>query len=123
AILWDGADVGAVDPDALREQVTVVFQDFAKFMLTARENIGLGRVERLDDLDAVVAAATQAGADDFISKWPEGYEAFLGPVFQGGRDVSIGQWQRIAIARAFFRQAPLVILDEPTAALDARAEH
>jgi ATP-binding cassette subfamily B protein len=92
-------------------------------MLTARENIGLGRVERIDDAEAIVRAAERAGADSFVSAWPERYNTILGPFFMGGRDVSIGQWQRIALARAFFRDAPLVILDEPTAALDARAEH
>ncbi len=122
-VAWDGVDTAGLDPRLLREQITVVFQDFAKFMLTARENIGLGRVENLADVQGIVAAARQAGADEFIATWPKGYETDLGPVFQGGRDVSVGQWQRIAIARAFFRDASLVILDEPTAALDPRAEH
>ena len=92
-------------------------------MLTARENIGLGRVERLADVEAIVRAAERAGADTFVNAWPERFDTVLGPYFVGGKDVSIGQWQRIALARAFFRDAPLVILDEPTAALDARAEH
>jgi ATP-binding cassette subfamily B protein len=92
-------------------------------MLTARENIGLGRVERMAEADSIIRAAERAGADAFVSAWPERYDTMLGPFFLGGRDVSIGQWQRIALARAFFRDAPLVILDEPTAALDARAEH
>ncbi len=92
-------------------------------MLTARENIGLGRVERIAEEAAIVDAARRAGADTFVEQWPDRYGTILGPVFMGGKDVSIGQWQRIALARAFFRDAPLVILDEPTAALDARAEH
>jgi ATP-binding cassette subfamily B protein len=122
-VLWDGVDVTTRDPKWVYERVAVLFQDFARFMLTARENIGLGRVERIDDVGAIVRAAERAGADSFVNAWPERYDTTLGPFFMGGRDVSIGQWQRLALARAFFRDAPLVILDEPTAALDARAEH
>lgn len=122
-LLWDGTDVTTLDPDWLHDQVTVVFQDFARFMLTVKENIGLGRVERIEDIEGIVQAGIRSGADGFVSEWPTGYDTVLGPVFVGGKDISIGQWQRIALARAFFRDAPLVILDEPTAALDARAEH
>mgnify|MGYP001602099699 CR=1 FL=1 len=122
-VRWDGTDVASMDPDRFHERVAVLFQDFARFMLTAKENIGLGRVERIDDIDAIVEAAERSGADRFIREWEAGYDTVLGPVFVGGKDISIGQWQRIALARAFFRDAPLVILDEPTAALDARAEH
>jgi ATP-binding cassette subfamily B protein len=122
-VLWDGMDVASHDQGWIYERVAVLFQDFARFMLTARENIGLGRVERLDDFTEIVRAAERAGADSFVSAWPDRYDTILGPYFMGGKDVSIGQWQRIALARAFFRDAPLVILDEPTAALDARAEH
>ncbi|MGH2379216.1 MAG: ABC transporter ATP-binding protein [Candidatus Limnocylindria bacterium] len=122
-VLWDGIDVTTLDPDWLHDQVTVVFQDFARFMLTVKENIGLGRVERIEDVQAIVEAGMRSGADGFIREWASGYDTVLGPVFLGGKDISIGQWQRIALARAFFRDAPLVILDEPTAALDARAEH
>lgn len=122
AVLWDGTDVSTVDPEQLRAQVTVIFQDFVRYWLTARENIGMGRVERMDDRDAIAAAARHAGADRFIEAWPEGYDALMGPIFEGGKDLSVGQWQRMALARAFFRDAPLIILDEPTASLDARAE-
>lgn len=122
-VLWDGTDVTTLDPDWLHDQVTVVFQDFARFMLTVKENIGLGRVDRIEDIEGIVQAGIRSGADSFVREWPTGYDTVLGPVFVGGKDISIGQWQRIALARAFFRDAPLVILDEPTAALDARAEH
>lgn len=122
-VVWDGTDITTLDPDWLHDRVTVVFQDFARFMLTAKENIGLGRVERIEDIEAIIEAAVRSGADSFIREWETGYDTVLGPVFTGGKDISIGQWQRIALARAFFRDAPLVILDEPTAALDARAEH
>jgi ATP-binding cassette subfamily B protein len=122
-VRWDGVDVATMDPDGFHVRVAVLFQDFARFMLTAKENIGLGRVERIEDIEAIVDAAERSGAHRFIKDWESGYETVLGPVFVGGKDISIGQWQRIALARAFFRDAPLVILDEPTAALDARAEH
>jgi ATP-binding cassette subfamily B protein len=122
-MLWDGVDVTAHDQSWIYERVAVLFQDFARFMLTVRENIGLGRVEQIEDLDSIVRSAERAGADSFVNAWPDRYDTILGPYFMGGKDVSIGQWQRIALARAFFRDAPLVILDEPTAALDARAEH
>ncbi len=122
-VLWDGVEVSSRDPSWIYERVAVLFQDFARFMLTVRENIGLGRVERIDDGEAIGRAAERAGADGFVNAWPDRYDTVLGPFFKGGKDVSIGQWQRIALARAFFRDAPLVILDEPTAALDARAEY
>ena len=122
AVVWDGVDVSTVDQDQLREQVTVIFQDFVRYWLTARENIGIGRVGRMNDEAAIKTAARHAGADRFIEAWPEGYDQLMGPMFEGGKDLSVGQWQRMALARAFFRDAPLIILDEPTASLDARAE-
>jgi len=121
-VLWDDVDVGEVDRDELRASIAVIFQDFERYLLPARENVGMGRHERIDSLDDVVAAATRADANDFLEGLPEGYETMLGREFSGGYDLSIGQWQRVALARAFFRDAPFVILDEPTAALDARAE-
>ena len=87
------------------------------------DNIALGRHERASDTAGIVQAAERAGADKDISALPEGYETLLGPAFIDGTDLSTGQWQRVALARTFFRDAPLVILDEPTAALDAKAEH
>jgi ATP-binding cassette subfamily B protein len=121
-VLWDDIDIAAVDSDQLRESIAVIFQDFERYLLPARENVGMGRHARIDDLEQVIAAAARADADDFLSRLPEGYETMLGREFSGGYDLSIGQWQRVALARAFFRDAPFVILDEPTAALDARAE-
>jgi ATP-binding cassette subfamily B protein len=122
-IAWDGVDTASLDPDGLRARIAVIFQDFLHYALSARDNIGMGGHERLDDLDGIVGSARQAGAHEFISALSAGYETVLGPEFHGGQDLSVGQWQRIALARAFFRDAPFVILDEPTAALDARAEH
>ena len=121
-ILWDDVDLADVDADELRDSIAVIFQDFERYLLPARENVGLGRSERIDDVDAVRASAERADADRFLADLPEGYETMLGREFAGGYDLSIGQWQRVALARAFFRDAPFVILDEPTAALDARAE-
>jgi ATP-binding cassette, subfamily B, bacterial len=122
-ILWDEVDTASVDPDGLRRSVAVIFQDFLHYALPAAENIGMGRHQRIDDREAVREAAVHAGADDFLAKLPAGYETQLGPEFEGGKELSVGQWQRVALARAFFRDAPFIILDEPTAALDARAEH
>jgi ATP-binding cassette subfamily B protein len=107
----------------LREEVAVIFQDFAKYRLTVRENIGMGRDARMADTDAIRAAARDAGADGFLEALPLGYEALLAKDLAGGRDLSVGQWQRIAMARAFFRDAAFLVLDEPTAALDPKAEH
>jgi ATP-binding cassette, subfamily B, bacterial len=123
SIRWDGADTAQIDPDQLRRRIAVIFQDFLHYALPARQNIGLGAIDRIDDHDAIRAAARRAGADQALSRLPDGYETILSPEYAGGRDLSIGQWQRVALARAFMRDAPLIILDEPTAALDARAEN
>ena len=122
SVLWDGMDVADVDPHLWRERVAVLFQDYARYFLSARENIGAGDWRRLDDLEAVRDAGERAGVDGFLAALPAGYESLLGPEFLGGVDVSGGQWQRLALARAFFRDSPFVILDEPTAALDPRSE-
>ncbi len=122
-IAWDGVDTADLDADQLRRRIAVIFQDFARYDLTARENIGLGAVEHIDDPDAIEAAARHAGADDYLAALPDRYETILSPEYDGGRDLSVGQWQRVALARAFIRDAPLIILDEPTASLDPRAEH
>jgi ATP-binding cassette subfamily B protein len=121
-VLWDGTDAATFDPNLWRERVAVLFQDFARYLVTAGENIGVGRWQRISDLDAIKQAARQAGADAPLSNLTEGYESLLGPQFAGGFDISGGEWQRVALARAFFRDAPFIILDEPTAALDPRSE-
>jgi ATP-binding cassette subfamily B protein len=122
-VLWDGVDTATVDPDQLRRSVAVIFQDFLHYALPASENVGMGRHQRIDDTAAIRGAAVQAGADEFLARLPQGYRTVLGPEFEGGKELSVGQWQRVALARAFFRDAPFIILDEPTAALDARAEY
>jgi ATP-binding cassette, subfamily B, bacterial len=123
AVCWDGRDLAEVDLTAVREHVTVIFQDFARYFLTAHENVSISRSEDMDDAELVREAAVRAGADGFLSSLPNGYRTLLGPSFVGGSDLSIGQWQRVALARAYFRDAPLLILDEPTAALDPRGEY
>lgn len=122
-VRWDGVDLSEIDPGSLREGCAVILQDFIRFHLTVRENIGMGRHQRLDDLDGIVTAAREVGADSFVEQLPQGYDSPLGVEFQGGHELSLGQWQRLALARTFFRDAPLVILDEPTSSLDARAEY
>jgi len=121
-ISWDGRDLRTCDPEDLRTQIAVIFQDFVQYELAARENIGFGDIGAMDDGVAIAAAAESAGAAGFLAALPDGYDTRLGRRFHNGHDLSIGQWQRLALARAFFRNAPLVIMDEPTASLDARAE-
>ena len=121
-ITWDGVDVGEYDARSLREAIAVIFQDFTRYQLPVGDNISMGRHARREDREAVVAAADRVGAHRDVLALPEGYDTKLGPHFLGGRDLSLGQWQRIALARAFFRDAPFVILDEPTASMDAEAE-
>lgn len=122
-ILWDGQDIAAMDPVELRRSIAVIFQDFVQYMLLAGQNIGVGRHERFEDREGIQQAALQSGADPFLTGLPRGYDTLLGPEWEGGSELSAGQWQRVALARAFFRDAPFIILDEPTAALDARSEH
>lgn len=121
-IRWDDSVLSECDPATVRQQVGVIFQDFAKYMLSAEENITAGRPERADDRARIHEAAQRAGAEDLILGLQGGYSGRLGASFQGGNDLSLGQWQRVALARAFFRDSPFLILDEPTASLDPRAE-
>lgn len=121
-VLVDGTDIALVDPASWRASIAVVFQDYLRYALTARENVRLGATEREPTDEAIRTAAEAAGIDEALGALPDGYDTVLSPQFERGQDLSIGQWQRLALARAFFRSAPLVVLDEPTASLDARAE-
>jgi ATP-binding cassette, subfamily B, bacterial len=121
-IVWDDIDVSDCDPSAVRRLVAPVFQDFTRFEHTAREAIGFGDLARIDDDTEVRAAAERAGAQEFLDSLPRGFETRLSTSFSEGVELSVGQWQRLSIARAFLRDAPLVVMDEPAAALDPRAE-
>jgi ATP-binding cassette, subfamily B, bacterial len=121
-ITIDGVDLRQMDPTALRREISVVLQDYGHYHLTARENIWLGDIT-VDPLDEqIYAAARHAKADDFIQRLPRGYDTVLGHEFEDQGELSIGEWQKVALARAFLRQAQLIILDEPTSWMDARAE-
>jgi ATP-binding cassette subfamily B protein len=121
-ILVDGIDLRDIEIEDLRRHIGVIFQDFIRYSFTAAENIGVGRMEATLDRARVTAAAEQSLAAPVIEKLPLGYEQPLGKLFANGRDLSGGEWQKVAIARAYMRDAELIILDEPTAALDAKAE-
>lgn len=123
AILLDGTDLREHDLGNLRENITAIFQDYARFHLTAAQNIGIANLARMDDRSAIVQAAEQGGADEVIARLPKGYDNQLGREFEEGAELSIGEWQKLALARAFFRDAQILILDEPTAALDVQAEY
>ena len=121
-ILLDGHDLKEYDLSELRRNIGVIFQDFVRFHLSAADNIAVGLIEARADRERVVKAAQRGLADEVIAKLPGGYEQLIGKRFKTGIDLSGGEWQKIAIARAYMRDAQVLILDEPTAALDARAE-
>jgi ATP-binding cassette subfamily B protein len=123
-ILVDGAPLSRMRADDWRRRLSGAFQDFFRFELRARHSVGLGDLPRLEDEPAVVAAVARAGAEDVVTRLPAGLETQLGPTWPGGVEVSFGQWQKLALARGFMRDRPLLlVLDEPTAALDAETEH
>lgn len=122
-ILLDGKDLKSYSIKDLRDAIGVIFQDFVRFHLVASENIGVGRVEEMKDMDRIKLAAEKSLADTVVSKLDEGYGQMLGKRFDKGVDLSGGEWQKVALARAYMREAQLLVLDEPTAALDARAEY
>lgn len=121
-ILFDGIDARAFDPAELRRQITVLFQEPVHYSQTAVENIALGDLAQGADEAAIRAAAQAAGADLAIERLPQGYDTPLGNWFAGGAELSVGEWQRVAMARAFLRQSALILLDEPTSAMDPWAE-
>ena len=121
-ITLDGVDLRRFETAALRREFSVLFQDYAKYHLTARENIWFGNIALSPDHERVVAAARDSGADDVIRALPKGYETVLGKMFEDGEELSIGEWQKVALSRAFLRDAQILVLDEPTSSLDAKAE-
>ncbi len=122
-ILWDGIDIREIDTQAWASRVAMVMQDPIRWPRSARDNIRLGRFDQTDEDDAkLIDAARQSHAIEVIERLPKRWDTLLSKEFHGGRDLSVGQWQRLAVARGLFRDAPLVIWDEPTAPLDAKAE-
>jgi ATP-binding cassette subfamily B protein len=122
-ILLDGHDLSEYDLDDLRQCIGVIFQDFVRYHTTARENIGFGQIDALDDEPRILGASQRGGADAVIDLLPQGYDTMLGKWFSQGHELSGGQWQKIALGRAFMREGQVLVLDEPTAALDAQREY
>ena len=122
-VLLDGIDLREYDLDDLYREIGVIFQDFMRYEMTARENIAVGKIEHVNDLDLLKRSAQKSMADEVVGKLGAGYEQMLGRRFDGGVDLSGGEWQKVALARAYLRDAQVLILDEPTSALDARSEY
>ena len=121
-ILWADADATTLRPELVQDEITVLFQDYVQYYLSAFDNIVIGRPRKADDREAVYEAVQRAGAQRLIDELPQGLDTRLGLQFYGGHELSVGQWQRLALARAFFRGGDFLVLDEPTASLDPRAE-
>lgn len=121
-IMVDGIDLREFDVAQLRREIGVILQDYAHYNLTAQENIWFGNVEIPPDRERIMTVAQSSGADEVISGLKNGYDTVLGKWFQDGEELSIGEWQKVALARAFLREAQIIILDEPTSAMDAKAE-
>jgi len=122
-ILIGGRNIKEYDLKDLREQVGVIFQDYVNYYMSARENIGVGRINEIENQDLVVSAARKSGANVVIERLPDKYDTMLGRWFKDGAQLSGGEWQKVALARAFMRDARILVLDEPTSALDAQAEY
>lgn len=122
-ITLDGVDLRQFEISALRREIGVIFQDYSRYHLTARENIWFGNINLPSDDERIVTAGRQAGADDVITSLPNGYETVIGKWFEGGEELSIGEWQKVALARAFLRDAQIIVLDEPTSSLDVKGEY
>jgi ATP-binding cassette subfamily B protein len=123
SILIDGVDIRDLDPRELQQRIGVIFQDYVRYHLPVRENIGFGQIDEMNDLQRVIGAARKSGAHAMVEGLPEGYDTMLGRWFRDGHELSLGQWQKIALARAFMRDAEILVLDEPTASVDAQTEY
>jgi ATP-binding cassette subfamily B protein len=121
-ILLDGIDLREYDVESLCREIGVIFQDFMRYEMTAEENIGVGRINHLNERARIESSARKSMADEVIQRLPNGYQQMLGRRFDNGVDLSGGEWQKLALARAYLRDAQVLILDEPTASLDARSE-
>jgi ATP-binding cassette, subfamily B, bacterial len=123
-IRYGGVDLRDMDPRELRARIGAVFQDFVRYQFTAAENVGVGSPAHVEDRPRIVEAARRGGAAPVIEALPSGYDTVLGGWFETGQELSAGQWQKLAVARAFMRdEAEVLIFDEPTAAIDAEGEH
>jgi len=122
-ILMDGIDLKQFNTSELRRELSVIFQDYVQYHLTALENIWLGNTDHPPEVERIREAAQKAGADNLISGLPQGYNTMLGKWFEHGEELSMGEWQKIALARSFLRNAQIIVLDEPTSALDAKSEY
>jgi len=122
-ILIGGRNIKEYDLKELREQVGVIFQDYVNYYMSARENIGVGRIDEIENTDLVRSSARKSGANAVIERLPNGYDTMLGRWFKDGTQLSGGEWQKVALARAFMRDARILVLDEPTSSLDAQAEY
>lgn len=122
-ITLDGVDLRDLDSTALRREIGIIFQDYIHYQMTARENVWVGNVRLDHGHEGIIAAAKHSGAHEILRNLPLGYETMLGNWFGKGTELSIGQWQKIALARAFLRQAQILVLDEPTSSVDVRTEH
>ena len=121
-ILLNGLDVTRFSPRSVQQAMSIIFQDYGQYQMTARENVALSNLSAMQDNAALEASGEQSGANAFVHDLPSGYDTMLGQMFEGGRPLSGGQWQRLALSRLYFRPASVIVFDEPTAALDARAE-
>jgi len=122
-ICVDGIDLRDIDPTQWRKEIAVIFQDYCRYAMTARENIGFGQLDRVDDLARIRAAAQVTGIASRIEGFPNGWDTILGKFYENGQELSGGEWQKVALARCFVREAQILILDEPTASLDAKQEY
>jgi ATP-binding cassette subfamily B protein len=122
-ITIDGVDLRDFNISELRQQISVIFQDYARYHLTAQENIWFGNINLAPNDEKIYSSARLSGADKVINSLPNGYETILGKWFEDGEELSIGEWQKIALARAYLHNSPIIVLDEPTSSMDAKAEY